>query len=210
MRFQMLARPGHPDFLDLPWQLPLADWEDDHLVEVPRGLHRNVVRFVSYGDALYALKELPVRLARREYRLLRDLAAALVPVVEAVGVVTDRAEKRDELQAVLITRHLDFSLPYRILFTGRGVPDLRNSLLDALAELLVRIHLAGFFWGDCSLSNTLFRRDAGTLSAYLVDAETGELHPRLTDGQREHDITVATENIGGELMDLEEIGRAHV
>jgi hypothetical protein len=94
-------------------------------------------------------------------------------------------------------------LPYRSLFSGPGVPDLRNSLLDALAELLVRIHLAGFFWGDCSLSNTLFRRDAGTLSAYLVDAETGELHPQLSDGQRAHDLQVAEENVAGELLDLE-------
>lgn len=203
----MVARPygsaGHPDFLDLPWQLPLADWRVENLVEVPRGIHRNVVRFVSYGPSLYALKELPERLARREYSLLRALAETLVPVVDAVGLVTDRKREADKLPAVLITRHLDFSLPYRTLFTGRGMPDLRNGLLDALAELLVRIHLAGFFWGDCSLSNTLFRRDAGTLSAYLVDAETGELHPQLTNGQRAHDLSIAVENVAGELMDLE-------
>lgn len=204
MRFHLLARPGHPDFLDFPWALPLEEWESDRLVEVPEGIHRHVVRFVSYGDSLYALKELPRRIARREYRLLRELAEASIPVVEAVGVVTDRAElDAGELEAVLITRHLDFSLPYRTLFTGRGVPDLHDRLLDALAELLVRLHLAGFFWGDCSLSNTLFRRDAGSLSAYLVDAETGELHPQLTDGQRNHDLLVAEENVAGELMDLE-------
>ena len=200
----MLVRPGNPDFLDLPWREPLAEWQSERLVEVTRGIHRHVVRFVSYGEALYALKALPPRIARHEYRLLRELADAVVPVVEAVGVVS-RSPAADGLEpeAVLITRHLDFSLPYRSLFSGPGVPDLRNSLLDALAELLVRIHLAGFFWGDCSLSNTLFRRDAGTLSAYLVDAETGELHPRLSDGQRAHDLQVAEENVAGELLDLE-------
>jgi len=203
MRLHLLARPDLPDFLDLPWGMPLAEWEVENLVEVPSGIHRNVVRFVCYGQEIYALKELPGRLALREYRLLRDLDDSGVPVVEVVGVVTDRGERRQPLNAVLVTRHLEFSLPYRILFTGRGVPDLRTSLLDALAELLVRIHLAGFFWGDCSLSNTLFRRDAGTLSAYLVDAETGELHAHLTDGQRTHDLMIATENVGGELMDLE-------
>jgi hypothetical protein len=108
---------------------------------------------------------------------------------------------------VLITKHLEYSLPFRTLFTGHGVPDLRNSLLDALAQLLVRLHLVGFFWGDCSLSNTLFRRDAGALAAYVVDAETGELHPRLSDGQREHDIAIAEENIAGDLSDLEAAGR---
>jgi hypothetical protein len=103
---------------------------------------------------------------------------------------------------VLITRHLEFSLPYRALFTGRAVSDLHNRLIDAVAELLVRLHLAGFFWGDCSLSNTLFRRDAGSLAAYLVDAETGELHPSLSDGQRSYDLSIAEENFAGELLDV--------
>jgi hypothetical protein len=200
----MLVRPGNPDFLDLPWREPLAEWRSERIVEVTRGIHRHVVRFVGYGDAIYALKALPPRIAHHDYRLLRALDDAEVPVVGAVGVVT-RSAGADGLEpeATLITRHLDFSLPYRALFSRPVVPDLRNSLLDALAELLVRIHLSGFFWGDCSLSNTLFRRDAGTLSAYLVDAETGDLHPSLSDGQRAHDLQIAEENVAGELLDLE-------
>jgi hypothetical protein len=74
--------------------------------------------------------------------------------------------------------------------------------MDALALLLVRLHLEGFWWGDVSLSNTLFRRDAGAFAAHLVDAETGELHPSLSDGQRAHDLDLAQVNITGELMDL--------
>ncbi len=204
-RFQMLVRPGNPDFLDLPWREPLER------VAVASGSSRSRAASTATScassataSALYALKALPPRIARQEYRLLRELDDAVVPVVDAVGVVTRTPEADGhEPEAVLITRHLDFSLPYRSLFSGPGVPDLRNSLLDALAELLVRIHLAGFFWGDCSLSNTLFRRDAGTLSAYLVDAETGELHPSLSDGQRAHDLQIAEENVAGELLDLE-------
>ena len=128
-----------------------------------------------------------------------------MPVVEAVGVVTERG---DGLEAALITRHLDYSLPFRTLFARGSVPDLRRRLLDAGAELLVRLHLGGFFWGDCSLSNTLFRRDAGALAAYLVDAETGEMHPSLSNGQRGHDLMIAEENVAGELADVEaELGR---
>ncbi len=202
---QIVARTGHPDFLDLPWHLPLEEWESERLVTVPAGIHRHVVRFVAYDGALYALKEMPQRLADREYRLLRALDEESIPVVEAVGVVSGRGdgERGNGLGAVLITKHLEFSLPFRTLFTGHGVPDLRSSLLDALAQLLVRLHLVGFFWGDCSLSNTLFRRDAGALAAYLVDAETGEIHPTLSDGQREQDVIVAEENIAGDLLDLE-------
>jgi hypothetical protein len=126
-----------------------------------------------------------------------------MPVVEAVGVVADRhAPDGEELEAVLITRYLEFSLPYRLVLARRIRPVPQDSLLDALVQLLVRVHLVGFFWGDCSLSNLLFRRDAGALSAYLVDAETGELHERLSDGQRRHDLDIAEENLIGELYDL--------
>ncbi|WP_236825545.1 MULTISPECIES: DUF4032 domain-containing protein [unclassified Blastococcus] len=76
-------------------------------------------------------------------------------------------------------------------------------LLDTLVVLLVRLHLAGVFWGDCSLSNTLFRLDAGTLAAYLVDAETAEHHPRLSGGQRGYDVDLARERVGAELLDLQ-------
>ncbi len=201
--FELVARRGHPDFLDLPWEQPLATWESKRLVDVARGISRHVVRFVTYDGAVYAIKETAKKTAEREYRLLRSLAEADLPVVEAVGVLSGReAPDGTPLDAALITRHLTFSLPYRYLFGGRGVADLRSRLLDALAVLLVRLHLEGFYWGDCSLSNTLFRRDAGALSAYLVDAETGELRDELSAGQRRHDLQIATENVAGEIMDL--------
>jgi uncharacterized protein DUF4032/lipopolysaccharide kinase (Kdo/WaaP) family protein len=216
VNFQMVRRTGHPDFLDLPWQLPLERWRSERLVRMSRGLSRHVVRFVRYDSAVYALKELPRRLAEREYRLLSELARLSIPVVEVAAVVVDREGGEDvapssrrspELDAILITRHLDFSLPYRAVLGTPGLDDLSDRLLDALANLLVRLHLAGFFWGDCSLSNTLFRRDAGALAAYVVDVETGELHPQLSDGQREHDLLVAEENMTGELLDMAAAGR---
>jgi tRNA A-37 threonylcarbamoyl transferase component Bud32 len=197
-RFQLVARTGHPSFLDLPWDEPLESWQSDRIVEVVRGIHRHVVRFVEYDGRLYAFKELPDRLAQREWRLLRRLAAENMPVVDVVGVVS-----RPSLESVLITRHLEYSLPLRALFESRAVTDLRERMLSAGAELLVRLHTAGFFWGDASLSNTLFRRDAGGLAAYLVDSETGELHPDLTDGQRRHDLAILEENVVGELLDVE-------
>jgi hypothetical protein len=94
-------------------------------------------------------------------------------------------------------------LPYRSLFT-HGLPsDSLPRLVDALVVLIVRLHLAGFYWGDVSLSNVLFRRSAGEFAAYLVDAETGELHDQLSDGQRAHDLDIAYTNLYGELLDLQ-------
>jgi hypothetical protein len=202
MRF-VFSPPAHAaaGLLTLPWDQPLADWQDERLVEIrQRGLSRHVVRFVSDSGELYALKSISENLARREYRMLRALARLAVPAVEVVGIVVDRGA---DVDAVLVTRFLDYASTYRAMFSSpRGGPPV-GQLLDALVELLVRLHLSGFFWGDCSLSNALFRADAGALGAYLVDTETSERHPTLTDGQRNLDLDLAMERICGELMDLQ-------
>ncbi len=216
MKFQ-IASPSHYFMdLDLPWELPLAEWPADLFVPVARGIHRNVVGFVARSDKVYALKELAQNIAEKEYRLLRELEEMGLPVVEPIGLVTERdqtlssqadpsPEERSNLagRALLITRYLDGALPYRVIIErGTNATQLQQ-MLDALAELLVRLHLYGFYWGDCSLSNALFRRDAGLLAAYLVDAETGELLPELTDARREYDLDTAFTNLAGDLMDLE-------
>jgi Domain of unknown function (DUF4032) len=205
--YRLTTLGTNTDLLDLPYGQPLAEWDESLTVHVPRGISRHVVRFVEADGQIFAVKEATDRYVLREHGLLQVLADRSVPVVDAYGTVVERtADDGGELGGLLLTRHLTFSLPYRSLFTGRGLPGLSERLLDALAELFVRIHLAGFYWGDCSLSNTLFRRDAGALAAYLVDAETGELHERLSDGQRAHDLDIATENIAGEMFDLEAAG----
>jgi hypothetical protein len=186
--------------LTLPWHLPLEDWDDERLQEIPqRGLSRHVVRFVAEDGEVFALKEIPERLARREYQLLRRLNADGIPAVQVLGIAVERP---DGLDAILVTRFLDYSSSFRALFANPRGASLTDRLLDAQVELLVRLHLAGFMWGDCSLSNTLFRFDAGAFAAYLVDAETAEMHDQLSSGQREQDLDIAFERVGGELLDL--------
>ncbi|WP_377645021.1 DUF4032 domain-containing protein [Oryzobacter terrae] len=197
------ARPD-PALLDLPWRLPLEEWPEELLAALPRGISRHVVRFVRLSGRVLAFKEIKADIARREYEMLRNLNRLRMPCVEPFGVVSGRIGADGEpLDAVLITRHLQFSLPYRALYSQSLRKGTATRLIDALAVLLVRLHLAGFWWGDVSLSNTLFRRDAGAFAAYLVDAETGELRDTLSTGQREHDLEIARVNIAGELMDLE-------
>lgn len=204
---QFASGPDPMDLVTLPWSTPLDRWPAHLLVSLPRGISRHVVRFAKIGGIVYAIKEINQALAEHEFELLRTLARSGVPVVEAVGVVANRTTPEGEpLDAALVTKHLRFSLPYRALFSRRLDPDLEPKLLDALAELLVRLHLAGFAWGDCSLSNTLFRRDAGALAAYLVDAETGQIRTQLSPGQRQHDLDIAETNLAGELLDLESSG----
>jgi hypothetical protein len=201
---QITAAGADPALLDLPWHLPLEEWPARYLAALPRGLSRHVVRFVRLSGRVLAVKEIAEKPAGREYALLRMLQRLDLPVVEPVGIVSGRSMPDGEpLEPALVTRHLQFSLPYRALFSQSLREDTATRLVDALAVLLVRLHVEGFYWGDVSLSNTLFRRDAGAFAAYLVDAETGELHDTLSRGQREYDLELARLNIAGELMDLQ-------
>jgi hypothetical protein len=204
MALDISAARLDPALLDLPWEVPLEEWPGDHLAALPRGISRHVVRFVKLSGGVIAVKEIHEHLARREYDTLRLLNRIDQPAVEPLAVISGRTTAQGEvLDACLVTRHLRFSLPYRAIFSQHLRPDTGRRVLDALAVLLVRLHLNGVFWGDVSLSNTLFRRDAGDFAAYLVDAETASVYPRLSDGQREHDLYIAHGNIAGELMDLE-------
>ncbi|GAA2523215.1 MAG: DUF4032 domain-containing protein [Kocuria sp.] len=192
-----------PALLELPWELPLEQWPPEVLAAYPRGLSRHVVRFAHVGRKVVAVKETTAHYAQREYGLLRKLQTMSIPSVVPDSVVTDRYTPDGEpLPAALVTDHLSFSLPYRTIFEQVPAPETIERLVDALASLIVQLHLSGFYWGDVSLSNTLFRRDAEAFAAYLVDAETGELHPSLTRGQRGYDIDLARTNVAGEVMDL--------
>ena len=199
------AATPDPELFDLPWDTPLESWPEDTIAALPKGISRHIVRFVHLGNYIVAIKETTDELARGEYDLLRSLKRLDVPCVEPVAIVSGRVSADGEaLAPALVTRHLRFSLPYRALYSQTLRPDTATRLADALAVLLVRLHLVGFFWGDVSLSNTLFRRDAGAFAAYLVDAETGKLIPSgLSDGQREHDLDIGMTNVAGELFDLQ-------
>ncbi len=201
---QITAASLDPALLDLPWDVPLEEWPAKVLAALPRGISRHIVRFVKLSGRVIAVKEIGETVAYREYELLRQLGRIGVPSVVPVGVITGRVDREGEpLEACLVTEHLQFSLPYRALFSQSLQADTATRLIDALAVLLVRLHLVGFYWGDVSLSNTLFRRDAETFAAYLVDAETGDLHQHLSPGQRSYDLEIARVNIIGELMDLQ-------
>ena len=158
------------------------------------------MRFLVLDGHTYALKEEPCEVAASEFDVLRRLEGAGLPAVTAVGLADSVAGD----SAILTTEYLAYSIQYRRLLMRfpLGPGPYRDRLLDAMASLLVDLHRAGVFWGDCSLANTLFRRDGDKIQAYLVDAETSEIHPSLSDGQRAFDLDILVENVGFGLADL--------
>ena len=187
--------------LDLPWERPLGQWAVDthRFRELPVGPSRHLVRFMVSEGTIYALKEEPAEIAQKEYAVLRHLEDARLPGVRAVGLA-----ERPDGAAILVTEYLRHSMQYRRLLMRFRVMrrDDRDRLLDAMALLLVDLHRGGVYWGDCSLANTLFQPDGDRIQAYLVDAETSEVHPSLSDGQRRFDLDILVENVAFGLADL--------
>jgi hypothetical protein len=203
--------PGHPDFLDLPWDEPILSWKNARLLSMPEGVHRHPVVFVAYDDVVYAIKELPRRHAEIEFSVLRALQQRTSRSAEPAGLV-ERVwlDDYDEQSAAIITRFVPHAFPYRHLIADTGFGPRRGHIVDALAGLLVELHLSGCYWGDCSLSNVLCRYDAGAIEAIMIDAETSMMHPVLSDGQRREDLAIMTENIAGEMGDIAAEGHGNI
>ncbi|HEY2204911.1 MAG TPA: DUF4032 domain-containing protein [Pseudonocardia sp.] len=203
---ELRLRVTSPGLLALPWDRPLGDWAATEvpLRDVPVGPSRHLVRFVETDGELWALKQLPERVAVREYTVLRELERMVLPAVRPAGLVVAHTDEPGDDSSVLVTHFLSQSWQYRRLFLRLppNRPKHRARLLDAMATLLVELHRHGVFWGDCSLANTLFSRDGQVLQAWLVDAETSEVHPSLSVGQREYDLDILVENVAGGMMDL--------
>jgi hypothetical protein len=193
--------------VNLPWENPLEEWPEDPSLAAQRGISRHIVRLVRATSdpesEIYAVKETVPEFAHREYEALRELDLRGAPSVSQIAVVDGRTDNQgNELPCAIVTRFLPYSLPYRVLLSGTVTQHEVFNMANALAYLLVRLHLLGFWWGDCSLSNALFRRDADGYVAYLVDAETGEFQKKLSTGQREHDLDIVQFNVAAELEDL--------
>jgi len=190
--------------LALPWDRPLSQWNvpEVPLRDIAVGPSRHLVKFVEADGALWAVKDMPARIAAKEYDVLRRLEEMELPAVRPAGLVL----QPEFDTAILVTRYLEGSWQYRRLFMRLppDEPKHRARLLDAMAGLLVELHRHGVFWGDCSLANTLFSRDGQILQAWLVDAETSEVHPTLSRGQRQHDLEIMVENVAMGMVDLAE------
>lgn len=200
---RLVIRPGNPDFLDLPWAEDITDWEHERLVEMPTGIHRHPVVFVAYEEGVFAIKELPKRFAQSEYNVLRLLAERTHRAATPAGwVERPWIDPHSEQAAAVITQYVRHSFPYRRLVSGTGFGARRDHMLDSVASLLVELHLSGLFWGDCSLSNLLYRWDAGLIEAIMIDGETSRLRETLTDGQRQEDLEIMIENVAGEMGDI--------
>ncbi len=200
---RLIVKPDHPDFVDLEWSQPISDWDTERIVTMPEGIHRHPVVFVAYSQGVYAIKELPIRHARNEYETLSAMEEFSKHLAVPVGLVERPwIDPTDEASGAVITSYVSHAFPYRHLVSGHDFGQRRDALLDAFAGLLVELHLHGLYWGDCSLSNTLYRWDASSIEAIMLDAETSSLYTHISRGQRLEDLAIMEVNVAGEMADV--------
>ena len=76
---RITAKTVDPGLLALPWSTPLEKWPSEHIVSLPKGLSRHLVRFADLSGRVVAVKETTTEMARREYEMLGDLSRLDVP-----------------------------------------------------------------------------------------------------------------------------------
>lgn len=186
----------------LPWHLAIEDWPMGNLAATAGKCH-NAVRFVYHAVSVLVIKETSEHVAAREYCNLKELARLGIPCVEPMALVTGRTTlNRELLKPAMVTRHLESYKSYRALLSQTLDKDTLMQLIDAQAMLLVRLHLNGFYWGEASLSNTLFDLHTKGAPACLLHAESGKLYPEISCLQREYDLQIARINLAGEIEGL--------
>src|SRR5690606_38251320 len=127
---RITASSVDPGLLSLPWSPSLARWPSEHIVSLPKGLSRHLVRFADLSGRVVAVKEATAEMAQREYDMLGNLARLDVPCVSRVAVIAGRSDADGTpLPAALVTSHLRFSMPYRALFTQILRPDTATRLV---------------------------------------------------------------------------------
>ena len=85
--FELRIKEGYPDFLDLPWDKPLEEWKNfsSRIIQLEKGLSRHTVVFSNYEGKIYAFKNYTLKLAKKEYNLLRKAEKLMFPSVIPVG-----------------------------------------------------------------------------------------------------------------------------
>lgn len=212
----------------LPWSIPIAEWHryGVNMLNIKRGVSRHEVVFVKTGRFSFGIKEISEEISKKEIEhyeqlLLRGIhtlvpAGYVVREEDPIAVETPigiQYEKNfiSHTVTVLVTKVLPDSLLYSRNFRQGN----RQKIWDAVVRLFVQLHSNGVYWGDASLANTLVKFEKWEipfvglqtiLVAYLSDAETVEIQPKLSSSLREADLNFFFESMDWISEDLRTSG----
>ena len=212
----------------LPWHIPLEEWRSHGIrhLDIKRGIGRHPVAFVQVGTTQFVVKELGYESALREVRNYRTMLEFGIHTLVPVGCVarTDGILEVDtpvglqhekDIVGYSVTLLVDRVLPDSQLYRRAFAFENRKRIWDSIVDLFVELHAAGVYWGDASLANTLVKflnvevpyvGRKTRLRAYLADAETVEIYPKLSDALRKADVDFFLESMNWVQEDLRASG----
>jgi len=124
---QLVVGGGHPGLLDLPWDAPMEDRHHPRRLDLPMGISRHQVQFLGFEDGLYAVKELPLALARHEQPVLRRLEDLGAPSVRPVAPAERPwLDPHEEASAAQVTGYVEYAFSYRELLSAEAGKDVPN------------------------------------------------------------------------------------
>jgi hypothetical protein len=201
----------------LPWTVPISEWQYHgvNILTIKRGISRHVVIFVKAGRFSFGIKEISEEISKKEIDhyeqlLLRGIHTLVpagfvvreedpIPVATPIGV-----QYEQNFIAHTVTVLVDKVLPDSFLYSRNFRKENRQKIWDAIVRLFVQLHSNGVYWGDASLANTLIKFEKREvpfvgkqtiLIAYLSDAETVEIRPRLSRSMRDADLNFFFESM---------------
>ncbi|MFA6455821.1 MAG: DUF4032 domain-containing protein [Bacteroidota bacterium] len=212
----------------LPWSLPIAEWHRHGVpvLDIKRGISRHVVIFVKAGRFSFGIKEISEEISRKEIdhyeqMLLRGIHTLVpagfvvreeppIPVKTPVGI-----QYEENFISHTVTVLVNKVLPDSLLYSRNFREENRRKIWEAIVRLFVQLHSNGIYWGDASLANTLIKFEKREvpfvgmqtmLFAYLSDAETVEIRPRISRSMREADLNFFFESMDWIVEDLRASG----
>jgi hypothetical protein len=201
----------------LPWSVPISDWHSYgvNTLNIKRGISRHVVVFVKTGRFSFGIKEISEDISRKEIDnyeqlLLKGIHTLIpagfvvreeqvIPIETPIGI-----QYEENFIAHTVTLLVQNVLPDSLLYSRNFRKENRQKIWDAIVQLFVQLHINGVYWGDASLANTLIKFDKRDipfigmqtiLRAYLSDAETVEIRPKLSRSLREADLNFFFESM---------------
>jgi hypothetical protein len=207
MRLQLVKAAEHGGVVTWPFDQPLDDWSID-------GMHNvsPACTATSCGCSRWATRRTSSRSCPIRSRSVSGGCCASWPRPACRRpkwsvVVTGRDDDADGL---LITRHLDYSLPYRTLLSGRGlrIPYLGERCWMRWPACWCGCTSPASTGATARCRTPCSGATPAALSAYIIDVETGERHEDAEPRPARLDLQIATENVLGGLLDLQMGGHA--
>lgn len=154
-----------------------------------------ILKFYNVKSPFFRLRRLlGASLAWQKWQLVQGVKKCTIPTPELLASVD--VGKRLLYQGTLCLYEYvkpDWGcVELKDAFSQKGQ---RGVIIDAVVDLLCRMHQAGIYHGDAKISNFLWLEDSGTISLQVIDLDGVCFERDVSDRQRLSDLATLTTSL---------------